>query len=97
MPGEFKVDFGRLEAGASTISARVRAMETRLQELDSQLAPLRSDWTGDASEGYQQAKAKWTQEIDDMNALLAKMGRAVATSNHGYQEAEKGNAGLWGG
>lgn len=95
MSGDFKVTYGALDTAAADIAGAGKNLQSRLAELDQSLAPLRSDWTGAASESYTQAKAKWTQAIEDMNNLLADLGRAVQSSSGGYQEAEKRNSGLF--
>ncbi len=93
--GEMKVNFGALDAAAGNIQASARGIQARLDQLDRKLAPLRSDWTGAASEAYQVAKAEWTRAITEMQALLAQVGTAVSTSNSEYQAAERANQGRW--
>lgn len=95
MSGDFKVNFGALDTAAADIQGGGRNLAARLEELDRQLAPLRSDWTGAASESYVQAKAKWSRSIEDMNNILAEMGRAVTNSRTGYDGAEKNNSNLF--
>lgn len=96
MSGNFKVNFGALDTAAADIKSSGRALESRLDELDRQLAPLRSDWTGAASESYAQSKAQWTKAIQDMNLLLGDIGNAVTQSGQGYSGAESSNNNLWG-
>lgn len=93
--GDFKVNFGALETAAADIGGSGRALQNRIDELDRALQPLQVDWTGAASESYQQARAKWTQAIGDMNNLLGEVGRAVTQSGSGYTDAERNNAGRW--
>jgi WXG100 family type VII secretion target len=90
-----KVNFGALDTAAGNIQASARGIQARLDQLDRELAPLRSDWTGAASEAYQVAKAEWTRAITEMQALLAQVGTAVSTSNSEYQAAERANQGRW--
>jgi WXG100 family type VII secretion target len=93
--GDFKVNFAALDTAAADINAAGRALQARLDDLDRSLQPLQADWTGAASESYQQARAKWTQAIGDMNTLLGEVGRAVQESGAGYTDAERNNAGRW--
>ena len=93
--GELKVNFGALGTVAADIRTRANNIESRLGQLDGDLAPLRADWTGDASEQYQRAKAEWTAAINDMQALLADVGRSVDESNTAYQNADRTNASRW--
>lgn len=94
--GELKVNFGSLDTAAADISASANQIEGRIDALESELAPLRSDWTGSASSAYQQAKTKWDAGMADMKALLAEIGTAVTTSNSDYQSTESQNTSRWG-
>lgn len=94
--GELKVNFGGLDTAAADIQGSANQIEGRLDQLESELAPLRADWTGSASEAYQQAKAKWDAAMGDMKALLAEIGVAVSSSNSDYQATEAANTSRWG-
>ncbi len=94
--GELKVNFGGLDGAAADISASANQIEGRIDQLESELAPLRSDWTGAASASYQQAKTKWDAGMADMKALLADIGTAVTSSNTDYQSTENKNTSRWG-
>lgn len=93
----FKANFGAIDAAAADIQTGANGIETRLNEMDSALQPLRSDWTGSAAESYQQSKAQWTSAINDMKLLLQDIGRAVSQGNEDYQAAENRNAQRFGG
>jgi 6 kDa early secretory antigenic target len=91
----FKVEFGALQQAAGDIKTGANNIDSKLSQMDQSLAPLRSDWTGGASEAYVQAKAQWTQAITDMKMLLADIGTAVDSSQQDYTEGEKHNTNLW--
>lgn len=91
----FKVEFGALQQAADDIKLGANNIDSKLQQMDQALAPLRSDWTGSASEAYTQAKAQWTSAISDMKQLLAELGSAVQSSHQDYTEGEKANTNLW--
>lgn len=92
---DLKVNFAGLSTAAADIQASAAAIEARLGELDSSLQPLRANWSGEASSSYEAAKARWTQAITDMKALLADVGRAVSASGDDYQSTEQHNAARW--
>lgn len=91
-----KVNFGALDTASADIQNSANQVQGRLDQLDRELAPLRSDWTGSASEAYQVAKAQWTQAMVEMQQVLAQIGTAVGTSNQNYQSAERANTSRWG-
>ena len=94
--GELKVNFGGLDTAAADINSSANQIEGRIDQLESELAPLRADWTGAASESYQQAKVKWDAAMADMKTLLAEVGMSVSTSNSDYQATENANQSRWG-
>ena len=94
--GELKVNFGSLEAAAADIQTSANQIEGRIDALESELAPLRSDWTGAASASYQQSKTKWDSAMADMKLLLAEIGGAVRNSHSEYQATENANTSRWG-
>lgn len=89
--GRLAVNFGGLDRGHGDITASASKIEGRLDQLESELGPLRADWTGAASDSYQQAKAKWDAAMADIRALLVDIGNQVATSNSDYQATENRN------
>ncbi|UJP39874.1 WXG100 family type VII secretion target [Cellulomonas palmilytica] len=92
---DLKVNFGGLSTAAADIQSGASHIESKLNDMDSSLQPLRANWSGEAAGSYEAARAKWTAAITDMKALLAEIGRAVATSNDDYQATERANAARW--
>jgi len=93
--GEIKVNFGSLSGGAAGIAASYRTLVSTLEDLEHQLAPMVSTWTGDAQQAYHQQKQKWDQAAAAMSTILNQMGQAVDQAHSNYQSAEKSNQGLW--
>ncbi|OLP56008.1 type VII secretion protein, partial [Salmonella enterica subsp. enterica serovar Javiana] len=73
------VDHGGLSAAAGDIAQGASKIESKLNDMDQALSPLKSEWDGSAKEAYTQAKQKWTQAITDMKLVLAEIGQAVET------------------
>jgi early secretory antigenic target protein ESAT-6 len=92
---DLKVNFGGLSTAAADIQSSASNIESRLNDLDRSLQPLRANWSGEASTAYTAAKAKWESALTDMKALLADVGRAVSTSGEDYQTTERNNAARW--
>jgi len=92
---DLKVNFGGLATAAADIQTGANRIQSRLDQMDQSLQPLRANWSGEASSSYEAARAAWTTAITDMKALLAQVGQAVATSGEDYQTTERSNAARW--
>lgn len=90
--GSLRVDHGALEAAAADMRAAVQGIDDRLDRLESELAPLRSDWVGDAQQAYTVAKSRWDRAIREMKELLDESQRAVLASNEDYRAADRRGA-----
>ena len=88
-----KVEHGRLDAGSADVMTAAKDIQTRLDNLEDELKPLASDWTGAAKEAYREAKATWDKAIADMIVLLQQASSNVDTSNQEYKAADARGAG----
>ena len=70
----------------------VKDIDDRMNRLESELEPLRSDWHGQAQEAYRIAKAKWDWAIQEMRDLLDESHKTVYQSNAEYMAADKRGA-----
>lgn len=92
-----RVDHSGLEMAADDLQQGVRAIEERLARLSGELAPLRTDWTGQAQQAYQLAQNRWTSAIEDLRLLLAQSSVAVRQANADYAAADRRGAAAFGG
>ena len=83
-----RVNHAGLAQGADDLYRTVKQIDDRLNRLESELAPLRSVWTGNAQQPYTTAKAKWDNAILEMRNLLDETGRTVQQSNVDYKAAD---------
>ena len=83
-----RVNHAGLDQGADDLYRTVKQIDDRLNRLESELAPLRSDWTGNAQQAYTSAKAKWDNAILEMRNLLDETSRTVQQSNADYKAAD---------
>lgn len=95
MSADLHVRHAGVEAGAADLARGVRALEERLARLESDLAPLRAGWAGEAREAYDDAKRRWDLAIDDLRQLLARTSLAVAAAGADYAAADRRGAGLF--
>lgn len=87
-----RVNHAGLDTAAEDLGQAVKAIDDRLNRLEGELAPLRSDWTGNAQNAYQTAKAKWDGAMQDMKSLLADTSNTVHQSNAEYKAADQRGA-----
>jgi 6 kDa early secretory antigenic target len=88
-----RVDHGALDTAAMDLKTAAKKIEQRLTDLENELKPLASDWTGSAKESYRQAKQTWDTAISEMVVLLDQVGNAVSSSNDEYRAADARGAG----
>jgi WXG100 family type VII secretion target len=87
-----RVNHAGLDTAAEDLGRAVKSIDDRLNRLESELAPLRSDWTGSAQQAYTTAKAKWDNAMNEMKTLLAETSAAVTQSNAEYRAADQRGA-----
>jgi ESAT-6 family protein len=93
--GELRVDHGTLDAASTDLADAVRAIDDRLHRLEGELAPLRSDWTGQAQQAYLVAEATWRRAMAEMTAVLARSSVNVSESNIEYRSTDRHAAGTF--
>jgi early secretory antigenic target protein ESAT-6 len=91
-----RVNHAGLDTAADDLRRTVNDIDGRLNRLEQELAPLRSDWSGNAQQAYLGAKARWDRAIGEMRDLLAETGRGVLQSNAEYQAADQRGAASFG-
>src|SRR5437867_3242660 len=74
------------------MSARFNAA---LQELKSQVAPLRELWTRESPNPYGVEQLKWHQSATGLNEILVALGNAVRDGAEDVAAADRRAAGVW--
>ncbi len=87
-----RVNHAGLDTAAEDLGTAVKQIDDRLNRLEQELAPLRSDWTGSAQQSYQVAKTKWDTAMQEMKGLLADTSATVHQSNAEYKAADQRGA-----
>jgi len=82
------VNHGGLNEVTDHLHKMVKDIDDRMNNLERDLAPLQSDWSGNAQAAYTQAKAKWDTAISEMMQLLNDTGTTVGQSNQDYHSAD---------
>ena len=87
-----RVNHASLDQASSDMMQSVKQIDDRMNRLESELEPLRSNWAGNAQQSYIVAKAKWDTAIQDMRDLLNQSQSTVTESNSQYMAADKRGA-----
>ena len=86
------VDHVALQRMADELRAAVGAIDARLDRLEHDLAPLRSEWGGEARDAYAVAKSAWDRAMLEMRAVLADTSRAVLDADAAYTHTDRSAA-----
>jgi early secretory antigenic target protein ESAT-6 len=92
---EVSVNFGAMQTGVSDIQARYNAIQAKLDDLKSYLAPMRATWTGAAKEQYDAKQREWDQSAADLQAILNSIGQALNGAHDDFHTGESRNASMW--
>lgn len=86
------VNHGALSQGSQDLLGAARGIQARLEQLEGELKPLASDWTGSARQSYDVAKARWDGAIAEMVLLLQDTSTGLESSNAAYLAADQRGA-----
>jgi 6 kDa early secretory antigenic target len=92
-----RVDHAGLDRAADDLMGIVARIDARMQVLEDELGPLRSQWVGEAQQAYTVAKARWDGAIHEMRDLLRLTSQQVTSSNADYRAADARGARSFGG
>ena len=94
MPGfdGLLVDHAALDQAAQDLSNAVRDIDGRMNQLEDELRPLQSDWTGRAKDQYAISKQRWNTAIYEMLTVLGQTSTSVTQSNTDYISADQRGA-----
>jgi WXG100 family type VII secretion target len=89
-------NFGEIEyAVRQEIHTTATRFNAALDELRSQIAPLREMWTREAAAAYQAEQLKWHQAATALNQMLVDLGNAVRDGAQEVADADRRAAGVW--
>ena len=89
---EFRVNHGALNTASADLATGGQNIQSALDTMDAELQQLKTNWEGDAQQAYEVAKARWTEGMQGMRAVLADISRMVAQANTDYLHTDRGSA-----
>ncbi|MGH6655693.1 MAG: WXG100 family type VII secretion target [Actinocrinis sp.] len=93
--GAMLVTFETIAQASQNVSRTYNNLTQKLDDLHSFLAPMVAEWTGSASEQYQQKQQQWTQAQTDLQNVLQTIGRVLDETRSSYQQTETANTSSW--
>jgi len=89
---DLRVNAASLSAAAGDLRSGATGIQTALDNMDSELSQLQSNWDGDAQQAYLVAKQQWTEGMNGMREVLALVGQLVDEANESYTTTDQSNA-----
>ena len=93
---DMKVNFAALATASADINTRANGIQSRLDEMDTELQQLVANWEGDAQAAYVAAKADWNQGMIGLREVLTAISGMVTDAQGNYQQMDASNANLFG-
>jgi early secretory antigenic target protein ESAT-6 len=93
--GEIHVQFESLAAGQEGIRNNYAKLTATLDQLESDLQPMISSWSGAAQESYLQCKRQWDEAALGLSQVLNNIGQAVGQAHENYTSAETAARSNW--
>jgi 6 kDa early secretory antigenic target len=87
--GVLLVNFGALQQASADIQKGISTLQSQLDQLEHDAAPLTSTWEGEAQQAYQVRQARWRDASRDLTQILQNIRSAVDRSAEDYISTEK--------
>jgi WXG100 family type VII secretion target len=94
---EIKANYATIDQAGSDISDGARQIQETLDAMDAELQQLQQNWDGQAQQAYLQAKAKWSEGMNDMRQVLVAIGSHVSDASGSYRATDSSAAQAFGG
>ena len=93
--GEIHVQFESLAAGEQGIRSNYAKLTATLEQLESDLQPMISSWSGAAQEAYLVCKKQWDDASVALAQVLNNIRTAVGQAHENYTAAENAARANW--
>lgn len=93
--GHIMVTFETIAQASQSVNQTQNNLNQKLQDLQSMLRPIVSDWTGASAEAYQAKQRQWDMAQQDLNQVLAQVSKVLETAHDAYRQTESSNTSAW--
>ena len=87
--GSIVLSFSALQSAEAAINSNLTKLRARLDQLEGDLQPLVSTWSGDAQAAYLLQKKQWEQAAQDLALMLQSIVLALGNTNTDYIDAQR--------
>lgn len=91
------VQTAQVSALAAEIRTGSQGIRAEIERLESEVAKLRGAWSGEAQNSYDIAQRKWTQSLNELQALLERISGSTEQIAQTYDASDARNAGRFAG
>lgn len=88
-------DTNQISAVSDQLTAAAAAIQDELDHLDEEVKLLSGRWTGEAQASYDAAHRQWTQNMDQMRAILEACAKVAERAARDYAAAERAATAFW--
>lgn len=88
MSGPIEVNYAKLDQCADAVNKAQRTMETKLEQVEADVAKLGQSWTGEAQTAYKMKQDKLNEAQAELAQTLAKIEIAIKDTNERYRTGE---------
>jgi 6 kDa early secretory antigenic target len=93
--GVLVVNFAALQQASADIQKALNTLDSQLDQLERDAAPLVASWDGEARQAYEERQARWRAASRDLQTMLREIKIALDESAADYLETEKKNVSLF--
>ncbi|ROT33955.1 WXG100 family type VII secretion target [Micromonospora sp. HM5-17] len=93
--GLLVVQFPALQQASADIQKALNTLDSQLDQLERDAAPLVQTWEGEAQQAYAVRQARWRQSQQELSNMLRAIKQALDESAQDYLSTEKKNTSLF--
>lgn len=93
--GDIHVNFESLATGEQGIRNNYAKLTATLDQLEADLQPMITTWSGTAQESYLTAKKQWDDAAQALSLVLNNVAQAVGHAHQNYTAAENAARSNW--
>ena len=88
-------NFATIAQASVDIRTTSSNINSTLDQLKSDIAPMTAEWEGESSAAYQDAQRRWDNAAAELNTVLQSVARAVEDANSRMSQINTSAANSW--